>query len=87
MASLLAPILNMSFGWKTYPSPFDGREGNFMKQTSKSKAVPTVEQIAQMADKGKDISKHFTNRGKMMPAIRRVNMDSVLKEKESDFEK
>ena len=46
-----------------------------MKNTHKTKAVPTAEQIAQMADKGGDISKHFTNRGKMMPAIRRVNVD------------
>ena len=39
-----------------------------------------------MADKGEDISKHFTNRGKMMPAIRRVNVDfadDMLKELDS----
>jgi hypothetical protein len=46
-----------------------------MKNTAKSKVILTAEQIAQMADKGKDISKHFSNRGKMMPAIRRVNVD------------
>ncbi len=46
-----------------------------MKSTHKSKTIPTAEQIAQMADKGEDISWHFTNKGKMMPAIRRVNVD------------
>ncbi len=46
-----------------------------MKPILKTKKVLTAEQIAQMADKGKDVSKHFTNHGKMMPAIRRVNVD------------
>jgi hypothetical protein len=47
-----------------------------MKKIHESKAVPTAEQIAKMADKGKDISAYFTNRGRMMmPAIRRVNVD------------
>lgn len=46
-----------------------------MKSTHKSKGVSTAEQIALMADKGRDVSKHFTNKGKMMPAIRRVNVD------------
>lgn len=54
-----------------------------MKNTHKTKTVPTAEQIAQMADKSQDISKHFSNHGKMMPAIRRVNVDfaeNMLKE-------
>lgn len=46
-----------------------------MKTTHKAKNTPTAEQIAQMADKGEDVSRHFTNKGKMMPAIRRVNVD------------
>jgi hypothetical protein len=57
-----------------------------MKNTHKAKTAPTAEQIARMADKGMDISKHFTNRGKMMPAIRRVNVDfaeNMLKELDS----
>ncbi|OGQ61959.1 MAG: hypothetical protein A3G92_06960, partial [Deltaproteobacteria bacterium RIFCSPLOWO2_12_FULL_38_8] len=40
--------------------------------------------IAREAEKGKDISRHFTNKGKMMPpAIQRVNLDvtrNMLKE-------
>ncbi len=54
-----------------------------MKTIHKAKTVPTAEQLAQMADKGENISKHFTNHGKMMPAIRRVNVDfaeNMLKE-------
>lgn len=57
-----------------------------MKNIHKSETVPTAEQIAQLADKGKDISKHFTNHGKMMPAIRRVNVDfaeNMLRELDS----
>ena len=39
------------------------------------KAAPTAEQIAVLADQGKDISNHFTNIGRMMPAVQRVNVD------------
>jgi hypothetical protein len=46
-----------------------------MKIIHKSKTVPTAETLALMADKGQDVSKYFTNHGKMMPAIRRVNVD------------
>ena len=54
-----------------------------MKTIHKAKKVPTAEQLAQMADRGENISQHFTNHGKMMPAIRRVNVDfaeNMLKE-------
>lgn len=44
-----------------------------MKRTSKKKV--SAESIARMADQGKDVSKHFTNKGKMMPPIQRVNVD------------
>jgi|GEM_PF-541310 hypothetical protein len=37
--------------------------------------APTAEQIALQADKGRDVSRHFTNKGRMMPAIQRVNVD------------
>ena len=46
-----------------------------MKSTHKAKAVPTAEKIARKADRGEDVSGHFTNSGRMMPAIRRVNVD------------
>ena len=39
---------------------------------------PTADEIAEMADRGKDISRFFTNTGKMMPPIQRVNVDFTL---------
>jgi hypothetical protein len=46
-----------------------------MKKTHSTKKSISIEAIAKLADRGKDISKHFTNKGKMMPAIQRVNVD------------
>lgn len=44
-----------------------------MKTTSKKKL--TADEIAEKAMSGEDISKHFTNRGRMKPALQRVNVD------------
>ena len=38
----------------------------------------TADQIAEMADRGEDVSRFFTNAGKMMPPIQRVNVDFAL---------
>jgi hypothetical protein len=35
----------------------------------------TADEIAEMADRGEDISRFFTRKGKMMPPIQRVNVD------------
>lgn len=54
-----------------------------MKQTRETKNVQSAESIAQMADRGEDVSRFFTNRGKMMQPIQRVNVDftaSMLQE-------
>ena len=54
-----------------------------MKPTRESKKVPSAESIARMADRGEDVSRFFTNRGKMMRPIQRVNVDftaSMLQE-------
>ena len=54
-----------------------------MKQTRESKKAPSAESIAQMADRGEDVSRFFTNRGKMMRPVQRVNVDftaSMLQE-------
>jgi len=48
-----------------------------MKNTPKKK-IPTAEEIAELAMKGKDISKFFTNKGEMKPPIQRVNVDFTL---------
>ncbi|OFW06750.1 MAG: hypothetical protein A3G20_05330 [Acidobacteria bacterium RIFCSPLOWO2_12_FULL_59_11] len=46
-----------------------------MKRTVKKKSIPSAEAIARQADQGKDVSRYFTNRGKMMQPIQRVNVD------------
>ena len=48
-----------------------------------SRSVATAESIARMADKGKDVSRFFTNAGRMMKPVQRVNVDftaSMLEE-------
>lgn len=45
-----------------------------MKKTRKSKTV-SAERIARLADQGQDVSRFFTNAGRMMKPIQRVNVD------------
>ncbi len=45
--------------------------------------APSAESFARMADRGENVSGFFTNRGRMMQPIQRVNVDftaSMLKE-------
>jgi hypothetical protein len=49
-----------------------------MPKTLESPKPLTADQIADLADRGKDISRFFTNTGKMMPPIQRVNVDFAL---------
>ena len=47
-----------------------------MKKTFNAKRkTPAAESIARMADEGKDVSRFFTNSGRMVPPIQRVNVD------------
>jgi len=46
-----------------------------MKKTSK---IITADEIADMADTGQDVSKYFTNKGKMYYPVQRVNVDFTL---------
>jgi len=46
-----------------------------MKKTPKKSSAISAERIARLADAGKDVSRFFTNSGRMMPAIQRVNVD------------
>lgn len=46
-----------------------------MKKTRSSKKGISADSIADMADAGQDVSRHFTNKGKMMAPIQRVNVD------------
>ena len=57
-----------------------------MKKTSKKHKPISSEQIARMADQGKDISGFFSKTGRMMEPIQRVNVDftaEMLKELDS----
>ncbi len=49
-----------------------------MPKTLESPKPPTADAIAEMADRGEDVSHFFTNTGKMMPPIQRVNVDFAL---------
>ena len=46
-----------------------------MKKTAKK---PSAEEIAKLAEQGKDVSKYFTNTGKMKLPIQRINIDFTL---------
>ncbi len=46
-----------------------------MKNTRKQKKPVEAEAIARLADAGKDVSPFFTNTGRMMGPIQRVNVD------------
>jgi hypothetical protein len=46
-----------------------------MKTTRNRRRVPSAESVARLADSGEDISKFFTNTGRMMQPIQRVNVD------------
>jgi hypothetical protein len=57
-----------------------------MKNTSLKKKPVSAETIARMADRGKDVSRFFTNSGEMRKPIQRVNVDfsaSMLEELDS----
>jgi len=46
-----------------------------MKSTRNRRMPVSAETIARRADRGQDISGFFTNSGRMMPPIQRVNVD------------
>jgi hypothetical protein len=47
-----------------------------MKTTRKSAvAPPSADEIARLADQGEDVSRFFTNRGRIVTPIQRVNVD------------
>ena len=46
-----------------------------MKNTSRKKKSVSAESIARRADAGKDVSSFFTNSGRRMEPIQRVNVD------------
>jgi hypothetical protein len=46
-----------------------------MTKTRKSRKPVSAESIARLADQGKDVSRFFTNKGRMVAPIQRVNVD------------
>ena len=46
-----------------------------MKNTRRQRKPVSAEAIAHLAEQGSDVSHFFTNRGRMMPPIQRVNVD------------
>lgn len=42
---------------------------------SKSKTAPSADQIAEMASRGEDVSRFFTNQFTVVRPVRRVNVD------------
>lgn len=46
-----------------------------MKKTRSRKKLVSAETIARMADRSQDVSRFFTNSGKMQKPIQRVNVD------------
>ena len=57
-----------------------------MRNMRRKKKPASAEGIARLADKGRDVSRFFTNSGRMMKPIQRVNVDftaSMLEELES----
>ena len=46
-----------------------------MQNTPRRRKPVSAEAIARLADDGKDVSRFFTNNGRMMGPIQRVNVD------------
>ena len=46
-----------------------------MKKTAKR---PAAEEIAEMAERGENVSKYFTNKGRMKQPVQRVNVDFTV---------
>jgi hypothetical protein len=49
-----------------------------MPKMLESPRPKTADEIADLADKGEDISRFFTGKGKMMLPLQRVNVDFTL---------
>ncbi len=46
-----------------------------MKSTRKRRKAASAETIARLADQGRDVSRFFSNKGRLMAPIQRVNVD------------
>lgn len=50
-----------------------------MKNTAKQRKPSSADSIARLAEQGKDVSRFFTNHGRMAGPIQRVNVDFTAK--------
>ena len=46
-----------------------------MKKTPNRRKTVSAESIGKLAERGEDVSRYFTNTGRMMPPVQRVNVD------------
>jgi hypothetical protein len=46
-----------------------------MRNTLRTRKQVSAEAVARLVDEGKDVSRFFTNKGRMMGPIERVNVD------------
>ena len=46
-----------------------------MKKAAEERRPLTADEIAEMADRGEDISRFFTNKGRLIRPVRRINAD------------
>jgi len=46
-----------------------------MPKASENRKIPSADEIAEMAECGASVARFFTNTGRKMPAIQRVNVD------------
>lgn len=46
-----------------------------MKKTPRRRKPVSAESIGKRAERGEDVSRYFTNTGRMMPPVQRVNVD------------
>ena len=46
-----------------------------MKKTPKRRKAVSAQSIGKRAERGEDVSRYFTNTGRMMPPVQRVNVD------------
>jgi hypothetical protein len=49
-----------------------------MPRTVKARKPISADEISEMAERGKNVSRFFTNNGKMMQPIQRVNVDFAV---------
>lgn len=49
-----------------------------MPKAVEGRKAPSADEIADMADRGQSVAGFFTNAGKKMPAIQRVNVDFTV---------